>query len=347
MKSVMARVAFGATLLLTQALPGLAQKQPHAFLKSVGGFDDGALERLDRGEVVTRKLETGVSNELALLGAARMEGTIEAFLPLYRNIETFEKELGPAKKLSEPPKLPDFDEVALPKSELNALSNCEIGDCDIHVSEQTLSELRSRIDWSKPDADQAVLRYVRERIQEYAEAYQTGGNARLSVYRNKAQPTAVADEFAKLLETSPYVLRYLPELHRYLLEYPKATLPRAEDFLYWSIVGFGPKPTLRLNHVTIYPSEKGANQLTIVTSKQLYYSRYFDTGLELYTLFGDEARPGDGFYLVALNRYRTDLGGGMTGKIMKVGAAAGTEGAMKKTIENAQAAMKKLSAGTD
>ena len=54
----------------------------------------------------------------------------------------------------------------------------------------------------------------------------------------------------------------------------------------------------------------------------------------------DEARPQSGFYLVALNRYRTDLGGGLTGKVMSLGAAAGTEDAMKKTLQNAQKATK-------
>jgi hypothetical protein len=44
--------------------------------------------------------------------------------------------------------------------------------------------------------------------------------------------------------------------------------------------------------------------------------------------------------LIALNRYRTDLGGGLTGAIMCKGAAVGVEGAMKKTIANAQASVR-------
>jgi len=47
--------------------------------------------------------------------------------------------------------------------------------------------------------------------------------------------------------------------------------------------------------------------------------------------------------VVALNRYRTDLGGGLSGKVMRLGATSGTKGAMKNTIAAAQAAVQKRS----
>jgi hypothetical protein len=317
-----------------------AQDQAHTFLKNVGGFDESALARLDKGEVITRVLDTGDKNELALMGAARMNGTIAAFLPLYRDIENFEKTLGPAKKFSSPPQANDVAGVELESSELKALESCKIEDCDIHLSESALAELRKQVHWKDPNADREALEYVRGRILGYMRAYQEGGNEALSVYRSSSEPRAVAAEFEKLLEQSPYIQTYVPELHRYLLDYPRARLPGATDFLYWSIVGFGPHPTLRLSHVTIDPVEKGDNAKTVIASKQIYYSRYFDTGLELYTLLPIETAPEHGFYLIALSRYRTDLGSGLSGKVMRLGASSGVEGAMKKTIENAQAAVR-------
>lgn len=327
-------------LLLFQQGTVLAQDRAHQFLKNVGGFSDSDLARLAKGEVVTKALDTGDENELALIGAARMNGTISAFLPLYRDIENFEKTLGPAKKFSSPLQPGDVAGIELPSSELKALEKCKMEDCDIHLSEDTLTELRSEVDWKQPDADRKALEFVRGRILGYVRAYQEGGNEALSVYRSRSEPRVVASEFEKLLESSPYIYTYEPELHRYLLEYPKAKLPGASEFMYWSIIGFGPRPTLRLNHVTIYPVEKGVNATTIIASKQIYYSRYFDTGLELYTLLPFESRPDRGFYLIALNRYRTDLGSGLAGKIMRLGASSGVEGAMKKTLENAQAAVR-------
>jgi len=331
----------GVIAIAMAATSAFAQKQPHTFLKTIGGFTDKDLAKLDDGAVISTTLDSGVKNELAFMGAVRIKGTIQTFLENYRDIETFEAALGTAKKLSEPPKMSDLRGLDFEKSDLKALRNCKVGDCAIKLGEETLNELQSEIDWSAPDADAAVVRFIHERVLEYANAYEKGGNAELAIYRNKSKPQHVAKEFEALLNNSPYVLQYRPELHKYLTDYPNATLDEASDFLYWSIINFGPKPTLRLNHVTIYPTEEGANGATIITSKQLYYSRYFDTGFELYTLVPDEARPDSGFYLVTLNRYRTDLGGGLTGKVMRLGAAAGTKSAMEDTIEAAQAAVQK------
>jgi len=322
------------------ATPALSQKQPHGFLKEIGGFTDAALTKLDGGSVISTTLKTE-NNELALMGAVRVRGTIQEFLAIYRDIETFEATLGIAKTLSDPPKMSDLEGLEFEKSDIKALEHCKVGDCDLKVGEEMLNQLKSDIDWNAPDAHDTVVRFLYENILAYVNAYAEGGNATLAVYRNKKKPQYVAKEFEALLEQSPYVLQYRPELHKYLLEYPKATLDGASDFLYWDVINFGPKPTLRVNHVTIYPTEEGPNGATIITSKQLYYSRYFDTGFELYTLVPDEARPDNGFYLLTLNRYRTDLGGGLTGKVMRRGAEAGTKGAMKDTIEAAQAAVQK------
>jgi len=325
------------------ATPSFAQKQPHTFLKTIGGFSDGDLAKLDGGDVITTTLHSDAHNELALMGAARIEGTIQTFLEIYRDIETFEQAIGTAKMLSNPPKISDLETLDFETGDIKTLEHCKVDDCGIKLGEQTLSELQSQIDWSAQNAHEEVVRFLHERILEYANAYVKGGNASLAEYRNESKPQFVAKEFAALLENSPYLLQYRPKLHAYLLDYPKVTLAGASDFLYWDIINFGPKPTMRLMHVTIDPTAEGTNGATIITSKQLYYSHYFDTGLELYTLVPDSEHPDSGFYVVALNRYRTDLGGGLKGKVMRVGAASGTKGAMKKTIEAAQAAVQKRS----
>ena len=58
-------------------------------------------------------------------------------------------------------------------------------------------------------------------------------------------------------QKSPYIVAYRPELHRYLLNYPKATLADTTDFLYWGKYDFGAKLVIRISHVTIYPLEDG------------------------------------------------------------------------------------------
>ena len=54
-----------------------------------------------------------------------------------------------------------------------------------------------------------------------------------------------------MVDRMPSLTEYLPDLKRYLLEYPKASLPKEESFLYWQNAKFGLKPTIRINHLTI------------------------------------------------------------------------------------------------
>jgi hypothetical protein len=45
---------------------------------------------------------------------------------------------------------------------------------------------------------------------------------------------------------------YVPDLDRYLLEYPKFTPENADTQFYWKKVNIGIKPTLRIVHAIVY-----------------------------------------------------------------------------------------------
>ena len=57
--------------------------------------------------------------------------------------------------------------------------------------------------------------------------------ARLATYRDSSRPTFVGQEFASMIERIPSLTQFLPDLKRYLLDFPKTTLPKSESFLYW------------------------------------------------------------------------------------------------------------------
>jgi hypothetical protein len=331
-----------STVLLLLALSAATEAQePHRFLSTHGTLSPAELDLLDGGGVVVKELPTTVKNEVAILGTARIRATTEFFLRMYRDIERFETGWGVTKKLSDPPKLEDFETLQIPDEDWKALRDCKIGDCELKLQEPALVHLRGQVDWSDPGASGKVHGFFRARALEYAVGYLEGGNEKLGVYRNGSEPTAVAEEFRGLLEDSPYVMSYRPELHRYLMDYPRASLPGASDFLYWSMVDFGGKPTFRLNHVTIYPLGEGANESVVIASKQLYFSHYFHTGLELYSLVKDREHPDDGFYLVALNRYRTDLPGGLFGKMARKVAEDSARGSTERYLSATQGAIEK------
>jgi hypothetical protein len=56
-------------------------------------------------------------------------------------------------------------------------------------------------------------------------SYQQGGNQALGVYRDKKNPARIADQFGTMLQRASALPDVLPELRRYVLEYPNAALP--------------------------------------------------------------------------------------------------------------------------
>ena len=170
----------------------------------------------------------------------------------------------------------------------------------------------SAVDWQKPTAKVDATAVLRRLALQYVRGYREGGNARLAVYRDKDRPTFVANEFQSMIDRLPRLAADLPELKRYLLDYPRATLPDATDFLYWQSALFGLKPTVRISHLVI---QQRPDQ-TVIASKMLYATHYFWTALELRVLLADPAR-GRGFWFVTVNRSRSDGLGGFTGRIIR------------------------------
>ena len=110
----------------------------------------------------------------------------------------------------------------------------------------------------------------------------------------------------------PELTDYPPDVRQYLVEYPKTTLPGSTSLLCWQVTGFGLKPTIRVSHLTIRERADDA----VVVSKMLYASHYFWTGLELRVLLSEPSR-GTGFWLVTVNRSRSDGLSGFTGQLLR------------------------------
>ena len=74
----------------------------------------------------------------------------------------------------------------------------------------------------------------------------------------------------------------------------------AEDFLYWSKEKFGLTPFVSVTHVTIAPP---APAYTVIASKDVYSSRYFNASLAL-VVASDSVSDPRSFYLFYANRSR-------------------------------------------
>jgi hypothetical protein len=328
-------VAFMLSLNGSEGLTVRAQtSEPHNFLRTAAGFSEAELGAVDQGSVVVKTLNTPVDSEVALVGVALFRTSTEFFLKMYEDIERFESPLGPLKKMSDPPRAEDLESLTLPDKDIDTLAECRLEDCDLKLGESGITRFQNEIDWTSPEARPRAQSLVRELALEFLTAYQTGGNEALGVRRDNKKPTLVREQFEALLEDSDYLVTYVPELHRYLREYPKAELPGGTDFLYWAVNDFGLEPVLRLSHVTIYRPGGDENSSAVIASKQLYFSRYFYTGLDMRFLVRNQGDPSnESFYLVTVSRFRSDELGGLFGGVLRKAAEGGARDGLQRYLE--------------
>lgn len=316
------------------AAQGASQTLPAAFERYLAAeVHPTAAERrtLLSGGPLTKLLPSDPGKEVFVFGAIWINAAPAEYVKRVQNIEEFEKGGGfrITRKITNPPRLEDFAQLELPDDDVRDLRRCRPGDCDLKLSAKGLEVFRTQVRWGtstqKADADAAFRHLALEYVNEYRE----GGNARLAVYRDADNPVFVANEFRSMIERAPSLAR-MPDLLTYLLEYPSASLPDSTDFLYWQEAQFGLKPTIRINHLVIQdrPGQ------TIIASKMLYASHYFWTALEQRILQSDPAR-GSGFWLVTINRSRSDGLKGFVGRLLRgrvrSEAQKGTEATLRVT----------------
>jgi hypothetical protein len=266
------------------------------------------------GGPVTKLLDVDASKDVAIFGAVWINAPVQRYVDAVQDIESFEKGGGfkLTKRISSPPRLDDFAELRLPEDDVKDLRSCRVGDCQLKLGEKGVQAFRTEVNWNGPGAQEAAEAVMRRLAFEYVTGYLEGGNERLAVYRDNSRPMFVAAEFRSMVDQMPSLTTYMPNIRRYLLEYPNVQLPDATSFLYWQETDFGLKPTIRINHLTI---REGADN-TVVASKMLYASHYFWTALELRVLLPDASR-GPGFWLVTINRSRSDGLSGFTGLFVR------------------------------
>ena len=266
------------------------------------------------GNPLVKLLDADPEQEIAVLGAIWVDAPSSVYVEQVKNIELFER--GAAfhitKRISDPPSPDDFAALTISDQDFQDLKDCKIGDCALKLDAAGVQALRAKVDWRKPTAKADATALFRQLALEYVNGYREGGNARLGVHRDKDRPTFVAVEFRSMIDRLPRLAAGLPDLTRYLLEYPSTTLANSTDFLYWQETEFGLRPTIRINHLVI---QERPNQ-TVVASKMLYASHYFWTALELRVLLPDPAR-GPGFWLLTISRSRSDGLSGFTGRVIR------------------------------
>jgi hypothetical protein len=305
---VLAAWPAGAPSAQSAAVP--SRRLWQTYLAERMGFSSADLQAVESGRAVARLLDARSPEDVAIMGAVRVPIAPAALVDRLRDIASFEKSMKvkAGGRFGTPPSPADAAALVLERRDLDALRSCRPGRCDLQLSSAAMAEFAS-LDWRAPDADRQASAVLRAQLARSVDAYRAGGLEALGAYHDERAPRGLGDEFRQLSIDGDLPLP-LPELMAFLTGYPRVALPGAEEFFYWNVVDFGMKPSVRVNHVTIYPVYRASLQVVVAT-RQLYASHYFTCGLEWRLLFGDAATPGV-TYLAYLTRSRIP---GLTGPI--------------------------------
>ena len=313
------------------------------FFHDYVGLKADQITAIRNGKAMAKVVESRTPDEVFVFGSVYVQSTPEKYLKFAADIDALRKlpsylAIG---KFSDPPQLSDLDGFTLEADDIKQLKNCEPGKCDVQLPTEAMDAFKQSVNWPAPDAANQVNQLAQKMALEAIQRYAQGGNAALGTYMDKHHPAVVGDTFASLLSRSKALPAYLPELERYLLEYPKAQSENIQSEFYWEKVQFGLKPTLRIVQAIVYRDSRSTDPAYAVAVKQLYASHYFETALDLTVCVRDQENPDRGFYLITLKGSQqaglTGLKGGIVRKVAVDKTRSSLEralGAIKQKLES-------------
>jgi hypothetical protein len=336
------RESWGAGLAVTLAAVSAARaaapdRPVDVFLRKVVGFADADVASVDAGRVVAKQLPAADKAEIAAFGAVRVQADKAAALRRFREIEFLRGAPSVLESgwFGKPPRPGDLEGLTLEDADVEAARKCRPGDCALKLASSAMDRIRTELAGPSAQAKPKATALVRQMLVEYVAAYQAGGIGALATYNDKDKPQEAPAEFRKLLAASPFLVEYVPEFHRYVEQYPRGRLEGAEDFFYWTKDKFGPKPTISVYHLTLWQDPQNPGR-TVVCSKRIYASHYFQSGLDLVALV-DAPAGQKGFYLMDLHRVRIDPPTGMLSGMLLGKIRGGIETAVTERVTTAKA----------
>jgi hypothetical protein len=321
MRNVIPTVALLA-FFAAAALAGSSHSNPdlETFFRQNIGLSQDEIAAIRSGQPVAVALPPRTPAEVLLFGAVYIDAAPETYFQFARNFDRLRKVPGflALGVFTDPPQLSDLRGFAFDSDDIQALKNCEPGNCRIQMPATSIEELHRSINWSAADVDEQVNQRLQKKVLELLLAYQREGNEALGAYNDKRDPTAVPEQFAYLLSYNNALPEHEPDFYHYLLAYPHGKPANYEETFYWTKVKFGLKPTLRIEHMVTMRGSPADPVACAIAKKQLYSSHYFRTAVDLSICVRDTDHPKQpGFYLIqALGSEQAGLTG-LKGSIVR------------------------------
>jgi hypothetical protein len=332
-----AGVLVAALLLSFVQLPvsNVQGVEPFKFFRDYAGLHEDQIAAIRNGKAIAKIVESRTPDEVFVFGSVYVRSTPEEYLKLASDIVELRKlpNYLAIRKFSDPPVLSDLEGFTLEPEDIKQLKNCEPGHCEVQLPTEAMDEFNQSVNWSAPDSANQVNRLGQNMALEALQRYIHGGNTALGIYRDKRHPAEVAETFRSLLSQAKALPVYLPELERYLLDYPETESENVQSEFYWEKVNFGLKPTLRIVQAIVYRGTTSTEPAYAIAVKQLYASHYFETALDLTVCVRDQDNPErPSFYLITLKGSQQAGLTGLKGSIVRKVAVDRTRSSLERAL---------------
>jgi hypothetical protein len=298
--------AVALTLIAAHGASGPASMQtartdPEHILTERFQFSGEDVRQARSGQPVARMIAVRGRDELAVVGALRLDGDKKRLVDWVRNIEHFRHaaELGLTRGIESPP-AESFAELVLDAKDLAALQACRPGRCDLRVPDEVTAKFQSGVAWGTPEASAKANALFAGMLTEYAAAYLHGGDA------------AVGNDFGDLLRSATTLYELAPEFAAYLQKFPDSKLAGVDQRFYWTNLTDTWGAIISLHHLVVYRRPSGD---VIIADKTFYASRYFDVAALVLSMH--ETPDGKGYYLIAGSRAKSSRLTSVSGRVLR------------------------------
>jgi hypothetical protein len=293
-------------------------------------FGPAELAEVDRGRIVRHSLGATAPGEVAVAGAIRINTTRDRFINHVRDIVRFKKapEVLQVGRFSQPPAPGDLDALTLTAADFDPRSCRRVGACDVRLSADAIGRIGRELDMNAPDVQARGAALFKQLMLEHVTAYVSGHGNRITQHDGGPSPIRPLDEFAALLANSTAIGALVPGLADHLRDFPNRRVSGAEDFLYWTKQKFPSATVISVTHVTIVCA---IARTCVVTTKDVYSSRYLDASLAL-TIATDGADP-NSIYVVYANRSRANALKGLFSGLRRAIAERRTRASVEENLK--------------
>ena len=277
---------------------------PFAFFSPTVVIAPGDRQRLDGGQPIARVIP-GTGLEVAIFAAVPVNIDGDRLVAWMRRIEELKRStyVLAIRRFSNPPRLDDLTDLTLDDRELSAIQACRPAHCGLKLSAAEMAALQRVASPTRADWKAATEQRFREIVLARVNAYLADG--RIGAYDDRAPAIRPAEEFARLVDHSPFLTTHLPDFAASLRRASAQRPPGVEVFLYWSKEHLANRPIVSVTEVNIIRSKTPGVPEALVAGKEIFSTHYVNASLSLTALLPGAA--GGPNYLAYVNRSSVDM----------------------------------------